>query len=1255
MLVIDLRNKRILSRFSYSVVGNKDSDVIIFYSHFVQYANSNIYLKVENDKYVDKIAIPQDKIHVEDNTLVVEWTMTKEACYGERLFLQLQFEENGEIAQSSIATVTLGNTINASEQVAKCYPRVLEYLQEQLDLLKNGSVATLEIGFESDTLTITTKNAKNVVLDTLTTTIPLSDKVDKVEGMGLTHNDFTDALLEKLENIENGAQVNLLEGVKVDGTDLPIGNDKKVNIVLTGKVNTTNSHNKVYATDNSGNQTTLDVDNGTGYGGNIARRDVNGQVHVPLTPTANNHATSKKYVDEKIADIQRDAYKPVDITEYPTLNDFLASTGEEGYLYLYPIDTTEAPTFESGFYRYIWEDNAWVDLGTTKIDLSDYYNKTQVDALLDTKADKSTTYTKTQVDNLLADKPTIFLTYDITELTVEFLEATKLGDIIVEGDRQYVVAFKNNSNISLIHCNEDVISSVNYAWQNQTWEYVGWGHVDFTQMPHIRSFDVIEDLLDFNAWNDANIGDIFKIEAHSDDKGFMYQNMIGDMDSNNYILTSYDENIIVTYNRSRQSWSYKITKNPRVMFSVTYYDLKKMRDNGELVAGAQYRIIDYDCSTIQANTRSAMHPFDVIVTADDESHLNENARACHSARDSFHTIVSNSMGSSYEREPNADGYYQDERYYAFVSHGVSHDNYVYVKSLDVLPSATDVYIFEDSQDSFINIIEASPTSVTTFDYLGETIDDCEGKLYFVNSKVEAWELKYCLDNDSDRFAWATETIITNIESAFSNGRPLTRQPSFDNQNPSPYQEYQYAWGTEEDVEDTDNSNFIYSKNETLRNGEEVCVAHNNQIQVAEVIVGKGVIYYMKDEFNNECHYDFKNIQFARYKVTACANCTSLVNKYVGVKDFSGNAILTNRMTIDDNDYKYFYTFDCCGVDYSLNAIGTTLTRPDQSTFTLNQIQCFECLIVSCTNDTEKYYLNNIVLMLESGRDYNLKITGMDSQNSTLLGGATSLIIGTLEKSIVGSTGTSFIDGYVGQFSKVDYVMNSLVCVDGGVFSTIHVSNVKVINESLITSHTNHTFENSTIGNIYDCVLKANIRVAYVSTINGLQRSNLSANTIFTFSKIGFMSSCNGEATTSFVGYSNLVYIYGLTPVVENNTLANHFILYCNITLAYAVSCKSLNYVNAMYLRDCNLNAVTICNFTSARGITCAQELKNCNFHNQVEYVTISSTNTSQIISNTNFHNIRGEQGNIKNIVLNEDYSVEHQVDVYTINHSIVEV
>ena len=131
----------------------------------------------------------------------------------------------------------------------------------------------------------------------------------------------------------------------------------------------------------------------------------------------------------------------------------------------------------------------------------------------------------------------------------------------------------------------------------------------------------------------------------------------------------------------------------KLAVSITYAALKALRDGGNLVPGTWYRITDYVCTTTQDNTQSAEHAFDVIVRADDASHLNENAFAAHH----------------------------------------------------------------------------------------------EGDEYFANCKLEAWELKYCLDNDTNRFAWA------------------------------------------------DGSN------------------------------GTGVIYWMKDEWGNQCAYDFKNIQFIRHE------------------------------------------------------------------------------------------------------------------------------------------------------------------------------------------------------------------------------------------------------------------------------------------------------------------------------------------------------------------------------------------------------
>ena len=64
----------------------------------------------------------------------------------------------------------------------------------------------------------------------------------------------------------------------------------------------------------------------------------------------------------------------------------------------------------------------------------------------------------------------------------------------------------------------------------------------------------------------------------------------------------------------------------------------------------------------------------------------------------------------------------------------------------------------------------------------------EGDIYFTNAKLEAWGIKYSINNDVNRFAWA------------------------------------------------------------------------------DTVNGKGVIYYMKDEWGNECPYDFKNIQFKKSDV-----------------------------------------------------------------------------------------------------------------------------------------------------------------------------------------------------------------------------------------------------------------------------------------------------------------------------------------------------------------------------------------------------
>ena len=161
---------------------------------------------------------------------------------------------------------------------------------------------------------------------------------------------------------------------------------------------------------------------------------------------------------------------------------------------------------------------------------------------------------------------------------------------------------------------------------------------------------------------------------------------------------------------------------------ITYSALKAKRDAGTLVKGKWYRITDYTCTTIQEDTQSAGHVFDIIVRADSTNVLNENAFAA------LHS----------------------------------------------------------------------------------------GDTYFANCKLEAWQLKYSLDNDTEKFAWADSTN------------------------------------------------------------------------------GKGVIYYMKDEWNNECQYDFKNIQFKRYKIASSTSISGLVGAW-GIPNM-------NDYTVNYSDTQFFYTF-----------------------------------------------------------------------------------------------------------------------------------------------------------------------------------------------------------------------------------------------------------------------------------------------------------------------------------------------------------
>ena len=102
-------------------------------------------------------------------------------------------------------------------------------------------------------------------------------------------------------------------------------------------------------------------------------------------------------------------------------------------------------------------------------------------------------------------------------------------------------------------------------------------------------------------------------------------------DRKNAIEVTQDGDIYVNsiggYDGTNPSNSKDIATYLPNMVYIRYEDLKALRGNDQLVPGQQYRITNYTCTTSTAGTKPAGHKFDIIVTADSNNKLNEEARA----------------------------------------------------------------------------------------------------------------------------------------------------------------------------------------------------------------------------------------------------------------------------------------------------------------------------------------------------------------------------------------------------------------------------------------------------------------------------------------------------------------------------------------------------------------------------------------------------------------------------------------------------
>lgn len=160
----------------------------------------------------------------------------------------------------------------------------------------------------------------------------VAQKVDKVPNKGLSSNDYTDAEKTKLAGIPQNAEANVITGITLNGEALvPVNKIIAINVITKAVNDLTNYYLK-------------------------------------------SETYTKTEVDALINSISS---LTLDIVEELPVSDISTTT-----IYLVPV------TGASNVYmQYAYINNDWAQLGTTQVDLTNYYTKSQIDAFLLTKQD----------------------------------------------------------------------------------------------------------------------------------------------------------------------------------------------------------------------------------------------------------------------------------------------------------------------------------------------------------------------------------------------------------------------------------------------------------------------------------------------------------------------------------------------------------------------------------------------------------------------------------------------------------------------------------------------------------------------------------------------------------------------------------------------------------------------------------------------------------------------------------------------------
>ena len=382
----------------------------------------------------------------------------------------------------------------------------------------------------------------------------------------------------------------------------------------------------------------------------------------------------------------------------------------------------------------------------------------------------------------------------------------------------------------------------------------------------------------------------------------------------------------------------------------------------------------------------------------------------------------------------------------------------------------------------------------------------EGDTYFKDANIEAWRLKYTLDNDYDRFAWCQR------ESIVISNQEYLRSESDDVSGAN----YPYCWKHDNTKRYT--NTLTPTAGTDVAKGNTAGTGTNYQIQTVNHIDGtqRGVIYWMQDEWGNECPYDFKNIMFKRYKITATSKIVEgqevladLKDTYLGFRQLVQNGtgqLYPQNCTMSTSDTRWSFALSLNGTQDLTLQVGHHCTGNVVEPCFFGSKQYLNNVTLQATGSTDDSYNNHI-----DGTSHSISM-GSGCYNNTLTQGSHSCTLSSSYNNTLSSSNRNTL-------SSSWY--NTLSSSESNTLSSSESNTLSSSGSNTLSSDSSY----NTLSSSYNNTLSSN---SYNNTLSSSSNNTLSSSGSNTLS-----SSYNN--TLSINSYNNT-----LSSDSSYNTLSSNF-------------------------------------------------------------------------------------------------------------------